>query len=222
MRQAVVSVLGIAILTGFVGTTQVSADPITITAGQAVATLANGSFSFTGKGLSAGAGLPDGWAVSVVNECSPCSADQPVTLSFSSICTECLSEGSTGNTLGGVVYPAATTFGANFDFKGPTFSSSEVTPDHLVFTAPFTMTGSLAAFTAAFDPNPPFFTTDLVGRGTATIMFTPPIAGGGGLFEAERITYDFSSAPSATPEPASLLLFGSGALLFWRRRAARS
>src|SRR5215467_6525530 len=81
MRQAVVHCLGIAILIGFVGTTRVAADPITITGGQTIARLANGSFFFTGKGLSAGAGLPDGFAISVVQDCSPCSADQPVTLS---------------------------------------------------------------------------------------------------------------------------------------------
>ena len=220
MRQAVLRLLAAAFLIGAVAATPASADPVTITGGQAVATLSSGSFSFTAGGLSASAGLPDGWSSAVTMTCSPCSPEQPVTLSFSSTCVSCLSEGSTGNELGGIIYPSPVTFYANFDFRGPSFSSGDLSSDNLSFTAPFTMTGSLAAFTAANDPNPPFYSTDLVGSGLATIAFTGPA---GGLYNAQSITYDFTSpGPSPTPEPASIVLLGSGAALLWRKRRSRA
>jgi hypothetical protein len=80
------------------------------------------------------------------------------------------------------------------------------------------MTGRLDAFTAAFDVNPPFYSTDLVGSGIATIQFSTLDR----FFWAENITYDFSSsAPAATPEPASMLLLGTGLVGAWQSRRLR-
>ena len=171
-----------------------------------------------GQGLSVSAGLPDGWSSSVVNDCTPCTVDEARTLSFSSSCVGCVSSGSAGNELGGVVYSSPVTFGANFDFHGPTFSSTDLSANHLTFTAPFTMTGRLDAYTSPFDVNSPFYSTDLVGSGVATIQFSTLDR----FFWAEHVTYDFSSsAPAATPEPASLLLLGTGLAAAWQARRRR-
>ena len=214
MRQIFRASLAAVTLIGCFGVTPASADTITITSGQVQATLARGSFSVTGDSLFAAAGLPDGWSSTVALNCSPCTANPPVALSFSSTCVSCASSGSSNDMLGGIVYPGSTTFYTNFDFRGPTFSSSQLSADHLTFAAPFTMTGSLAAFTSLSDPNPPFYMTDLVGSGTATISF---VAVPGGFFDARNITYDFAAGASPTPEPGSLLLLGSAAALLWRR-----
>jgi hypothetical protein len=124
-----------------------------------VADVLGGGFSFNGHGLSVSAGLPDGWSSSVVNDCTPCTVDEARTLSFSSSCVGCVSSGSSGTELGGVVYSSPVTFGANFDFHGPTFSSTDLSANHLTFMAPFTMTGHLDAYTSPFDVNPPFYST---------------------------------------------------------------
>jgi hypothetical protein len=216
MRQKVRACVAAAFLIGLCGSLPASAEPITITSGQVVATLSAGSFQLTGADFSAAAGLPDGWSSTVARTCSPCSATAPVTLSFSSTCVSCVSSGSSGNVLGGTVFPGPTTFAVNFAFDGPSFSSSALTPQQLIFSAPFTMTGSLDAFTRLSDPNPPFFSTGLTGSGTATITFR---ADPGGLFDAANITYDFSPALSPTPEPGSLLLLGSGLVGLWRWRS---
>jgi hypothetical protein len=70
----------------------------------------------------------------------------------------------------------------------------------------------------------PLFVGDFTGSGIATAHFRAPIADpGGALFFADHIDYDFTSTTSPTPEPASLLLFGTGAAgLFARRRLHRN
>ena len=61
----------------------------------------------------------------------------------------------------------------------------------------------------------------LVGPSRASAHFRGPISDPAGhLFFADNITYDF--APSPTPEPASLLMFGTGVgALLARRRSRR-
>ena len=74
-------------------------------------------------------------------------------------------------------------------------------------TAPFLFTGNYA-----FADNPSQFLTrvPLSGAGTATVTLGPTanldFPGG---FSVQSVRYDFA-APAATPEPASLLLLGTG------------
>ena len=86
-----------------------------------------------------------------------------------------------------------------------------------VVTAPFSFSGN---FYYESNPNLPPSPLQLFGGGTATLTFSPseffP-----GAFHLDAASYAFSAeAPAATPEPASVLLLGTGltALAANRRR----
>lgn len=96
------------------------------------------------------------------------------------------------------------------------FSGTAVLPPlragSITITAPFLFNGS---FFHPVDNNAsgfPAITEPLAGSGTATLTIAP--AGLGDSWFVNHARYDFvdSQAPSPTPEPATLLLLGSGLL----------
>ena len=113
-----------------------------------------------------------------------------------------------------------------------TFSAGDMTSAILAgqtsISMPFTFSAELAnyeSFASRALNGRPLFIATFTGSGIATAHFTGPIADpAGALFFADRITYDFAPGPpSPTPEPASLLLVGTGAAgLFARRRLRQS
>jgi hypothetical protein len=85
---------------------------------------------------------------------------------------------------------------------------------------PFTLSG-------LFFPNSQSTGVPLIGNGTASVLLTPsaPNLGQPFFWQANLVHYDFESAPTATPEPASmsLLLIGlAGAGLRRARRRAQA
>jgi hypothetical protein len=90
------------------------------------------------------------------------------------------------------------------------------------FSAPFTLTGSVEFFSIAPTfGGTPIFTQSVTGSGTVDAGGIP--IGGGQFFANGGLLANFgpASTPSATPEPASVLLFGSGLLAAWRSRRFR-
>lgn len=115
-------------------------------------------------------------------------------------------------------------FGGDLRFSGPSFvlpsiSSTDLNdfPVPLSLTGPFSVSGSLSAYRVLDVRDPQLmFTTALTGRGTATMTLLGDPSGRYSWFRTE---YDFAPVP----EPATLLLFGTGVVAGCaRRRRARS
>lgn len=87
-------------------------------------------------------------------------------------------------------------------------------------SVPFTMTGEVSFFQQLpFEPpGPVLFTTALRGAGTASTGF---FGGDGGIFRVSGTVFSFSPAPTATPEPGTVGLLGTGFVLLAGRLRRR-
>jgi len=207
-----------------------AADPITITGGtyELSAYVAprdsyrNVSFSLTGDGGFFLAGLAGDVPTGVFERCAhvhPCAAGTTIS-------------GSTGSgfpgafgpaTLDGVAYDLVRSEGGGLFVVGDTVIP-ESPGDAFDLQSPFTFAGRVEAFALTSQGQRPIGDFQLVGRGTETTHFErfgSDFGNGAGFGAVSRVFTFSDSAASATPEPASLLLIGTGAALIVRRKSRR-
>jgi hypothetical protein len=225
MRKFVLQSMSVLIGIGLLGTTQALADPLTVTGGHVTAQMTGGTFTLTGDGFLLSGAPPSGYE-SGIWECTPCRASDRLNLSLSS------SAGGSFDDLPGefdhVPYDE-TYLAGHLEFTAGDMTSAILDAGQTSISMPFTFTGELENYESfesrATNGSLPVFIATFTGSGIATAHFRGPFADpSGALFFADRITYDFApAAPLPTPEPASLLLFGTGAAgLLGRRRVRRN
>ena len=225
MRKRVLQSMCLGIGIGLLGATQALADPLTVTSGLVTAQIRGGTFTLTGDGFSL-SGAPPGGYESGLWECTPCRASDRLNLSLSSSAGGSFDDGLPGEF--NDVHYDATWLAGHLAFTAGDMTSAILNAGQTSISMPFTFSGELANYESfrsrATPGSVPLFIGAFTGTGIATAHFRGPIADpAGALFFADRITYDFApSAPSPTPEPASLLLLVTGAAGLLARRRLRS
>jgi hypothetical protein len=148
-----------------------------------------------------------------VVSCTPCTPGTPIDLSS----TVAVSGWPAGiATIDGRTYESVF-FSGSLNFH----AGSVIAPDgngSVLLFSPFTFTGTLAGFANASLTGTPLFSTSLAGAGASpgtVALFSNEVVSTG--LSLSQVDYHFDTV-SATPEPASLLLCGSGAAWLVARR----
>lgn len=125
-------------------------------------------------------------------------------------------------TIAGTSYPRLF-FSGELLFTGSPFTLPGLTTPGdavLTFRRPFTFTGEVSGYDRLLEgPTElyPLFTTTWAGRGTADVRFFGTRTGAGSFYTYLDTTYTFADP---IPEPATLLLCGTGVAVLIRRRAS--
>lgn len=167
------------------------------------------AFNFAGAGLTAN-GLDEKLGNGRHDlGCLFCTPGQSATADFDINSFTGNSISANSATVGGVTYSPIWFNGSEFHF----FTAPVVIPDStaqtLQLTTSFTFNGVLTGLVPPFtDTSVPVFTTMLSGQGIATLTFHRVDQGGVITYAMDNVTYTFQ--PAAVPEPATLLLLGTG------------
>jgi len=163
-------------------------------------------FNFAGDGLAArGAGEKLGNGGSSMS-CLPCAPGQ--TFVTSSSITRFTTDYFGVATVNGTTYTNVWFQGSQLNFVIEPVVIPFDAPDAFNLTSAFTFNGVLTGIVPPFN-TAPIFSMTLSGQGIATLMFSRINFGGLIGYGLTNIRYDFAPA-AAVPEPATLLLFGTG------------
>jgi hypothetical protein len=187
----------------FIGPQEARADNVIITGGsisrgqtpQSVAFgLSETGLSFSGHG-----------AIGAVF-CSSCPGGSVVDAS-----TPFVFENAGQATVNGVFYQRVFYSGSIFLSSSPIAIPLDDSTLPLDVSAAFTMNGNVIGYLndpSLGDPGPPVFSTTISGQGIVTLRLTSAVIDGRRLYDQRGVFYNFQ--PNAVPEPATLLLLGSG------------
>jgi len=201
--------------------TAAAADPIrTITSGSVFTGGDDTGFNMFGPGFEFMASR----VLDPIVNCAPCAPGSTFDVSTTLAVTDWLGRA----TVDGQTYESVYLRGL-FSFDGdsvivPNMAPGQSGPDNEGLSREFTnfrFTGTLAGFLAAGSGGAPLFSTQLSGAGRTAVAFSnfPPESG----IRVAQLDYHFQNV-AATPEPGSLLLFGTGAAWIatrWRTRQRR-
>jgi hypothetical protein len=135
-----------------------------------------------------------------------------------------------GGVAGGVTYPELF-FSGDLLFHAGTVIVPETGEPFARFESPFSFTGRLAAYTDAARAGTPVFDSDLIGNGSVELLMVRLRCAAANTncdptarpFALTAVNYSFADTVAATPEPSSLVLWSTGALLvaLLRRRQSQ-
>jgi hypothetical protein len=187
------------------------AEHVAITSGSAghgniLASFPGHGFGIAGAGFSAGASEEKiGGPTSMI--CSPAPCTPGSTLSFAVSISRFSTSYPGTATYNGTYYSNLLFSGSHLNFAvEPVFIPFDAAENFTV-TAAFTLGGNLVAY--PFPSTTPVFSMTLSGQGIATLELRRVMFAQGASYIVNRGTYTFQPA-AAVPEPATLLLLGTG------------
>jgi hypothetical protein len=162
------------------------------------------TFDFAGEGISArGTDEKLGGAGQSLS-CLACAPGQTLAATFR--ITQFTTSYFGSATYNGMSYAPVWFNGSRFDLAIAPVEIPFDTPDTFTLTSAFTLSGTLAG--ATFPPPTPIFSMTLSGQGIATITMSRININGIIGYGINSVSYTFQ--PAAVPEPATLLLLGTG------------